>query len=515
MLDGCHYHLLNSLLPSGAPHEWSRLEYLSAISFCRYIEDFEVASKVLPQTPTVFFKPLFHSAVYNFFYMYDGDSRVRGAMSDSLVNLILFWPSDTFNLREVLQDLPPHYTDYNSKTLQDIRNDLEVFYGKLSILLAKAILQSRQDPYMYEKCEGPLQYVDLSGFIRADSKIIDPRTHQDILEIIEDSNEAHGNKKKINLITDLEFEVRRDATNALNDVQKMKTKPKVPLAFDYKRIKYKFNKKNSHLTPKSDVIEDLADTLANNRPQFLRIDNEPMSEDVTSCLLSSAPYLKGLGLTKVSLTILNQLLTMPYLQQLDLANIELGGHLGALNSKTYRLHYLNLSNCSLGNDDLESLIRSSHPYTLRQLDLSRNHFCDPSGRVCGLILFCKYLKNLEVLDISSCDIHQWNVSVIGQLMESLKALPNVKILNLDHNKFSSFVLMKYVTCLGESESLRYLSVSLPKDIYDWNDPACLKDKRTDDFLNTFRKAIDMNFPDQILHVLDIRKIHSDILRFSY
>jgi len=399
--------------------------------------------------------------------------------------------------------------------LQDIRNDLDVFYGKLSILLAKAILQSRQDPNMYEKCNGPLQYVDLSGFLRSDSKIIDPRTHQDILEIIEDSNELHSGKRRINLTTDIEFEVRRDATDALNDVQRFKMKPKLPLAFDYKKIKYKFNKKHSHFTPKSDVVEDLSDVLRNNRPQFLKIDNETISDDVTSSLISSAPYLKGLGLTKVSLTLLNQLLTMPYLQQLDLANIELSGHLGALNSKTYRLHYLNLSNCKLGNDDLESLIRSSHPYTLRQLDISKNHFCDPSGRVCGLILFCKYLKNLEVLDLNSCDIHQWNISVIGQLMESLRTLPNIKILNLDHNKFSSFVMMKYLTCLGQSDSLRYLSVSLPKDIFDWNDPACLKDKRTDEFLNTFHKAIDMNFPSQILHVLDIRRIHHDILNFSY
>ncbi|CAL4147557.1 unnamed protein product [Meganyctiphanes norvegica] len=515
MLDGCHYHLLDSLLPAQSTQDWRRLEYLSAINFCTFIEDFEVAAKVLPQTPNVFFKPLFRTAVYHFFYMYDGDMRVRGPLSDSMVNLLLFWPTDTFSLKEILQPLPPHYTDYGSKTMIDIRNDLEVFYGKLSMLLAKALLNSRQDPDVFEKCIGPLQTVDLSGFIRPDSKIGDPRSHIDIMEIIEDSNELSGKKIKLHLITDIEFEVRKDALDALNEISQKKMKMKLPISFDYKRIQFKFDKKYKFLAPYSNEVTDIGETLSKNRPQFLKINNDPITDDVTTQILSKVPYLKGLSLSKVSLTILNHLISMRYLEQLDLSNVELTGCLGALNSKTYRLYYLNLRNCSLGNDDLEALIRSSHLCTLRQLDLSENSFCDPEGRICGLILFSKYLRKIEVLDLTSCNIHNWNVSVIGQLMEILRDLPNLTILTIDHNKFSSHVMMKYLTCLGKSDSLRYLSVSLPKDIYDWNDSADLKDKRTEDFINVFHKAIDMNFPSQVLHVLDIRRIHRDILKFRY
>jgi len=447
--------------------------------------------------------------------MYDGDSRVRGPISDSLVNLVLFWPHDTFNLKEELQSLPPHYTDYDSKTLIDIRNDLEVFYGKLSMLLVKALLESRQDPEIFAKCAGPLMTVNLSGFIRPDSKIGNPRTHADMLEIIEDSNELSGTRKKLNIVTDIEFEVGKDSIDALNQVLMMKFDPRLPLSFDYKKLQCKFSDKYRFLACYSDIIKDLGVTLTKNRPQFLKMDNKSITDEVTTSLLSSTPYLKGLGLTKSSLSILNHLISMRYLEQLDLSNIEMSGHLGALNSKTYRLNYLNLRNCSLGNEDLESLIRSTHLCTLRQLDLSENHFCDPEGRICGLLLFVKYLSKIEVLDLTSCSIHNWNVSVIGQLMEALKDLKTLTILTLDHNKFSSPVMMKYLTCLGKSNSLRYLSVGLPRDIYDWNDSADLKDKRTEDFINTFHKAIDMNYPSQVLHVLDIRRIHRDILKFRY
>jgi len=515
MLDGCHYHLLESLLPAGSPHDWGRLEYLAAISYCKYIEDFEVASKILPATPNVFFKPLFRTAVYHFFYMYDGENRVRGPMSDSMVNLLLFWPSDTFNLKEVLQPLPPHYTDYNSKTLIDIRNDLEVFYGKLSTLLATALLHSRQDPDVFEKCTGPLDTVNLSGFIRPDSKIGDPRTHFEILEIIEDSNELTGTRRKLNLVTDIEMDVTKDSIDSLNEITIMKSKSRVPMSFDYKKIQIKFSKKYRFLACYSDIIKGLSDNLRTNRPYYIKMDNESITDDVTMSLLDCTPYLKGLGLTKTSLSILNHLIPMRFLEQLDLSNVEMSGHLGALNSKSYRLKYLNLRNCSLGNEDLEALIRTTHLCTLQQLDLSENNFCDPGGRMTGLILFSKYLRKIEVLDLTSCSIHNWNISVIGQLMEALKQLPKLTILTLDHNKFSSPVMMKYLTCLGKSDSLRYLSVSLPKDIYDWNDSADLKDRRTEEFIDSFQKSIDMNFPQQVLHVLDIRKIHRDILKFRY
>ncbi|CAL4065846.1 unnamed protein product, partial [Meganyctiphanes norvegica] len=508
MLDGYYLHLIDSLLPSSSSQqEWGRLENLAALKFCKFIEDFGVARKVLPHLPRLWFKPLFRSVVYDFYYKFEHDQRVLSCLPDSLMHLLLFWPHESFILEEIIPTLQPSFVEYQTKSLVDLRNDLHVFYGKLSTLLAKAILQSKADPDAFANISSPLNIVDISGFVRDESKICCPKVLLDIMKVIANPYELYSTlaSRNIHLISELEVDVQDNNMRAVSDILDLNMEPGSLIEISFNKVKFKISPRYDFLTSTTRFI--IYKILSRSKTEYVQLVNDKISDDTTACFLANLPELKGLSVTNISLPLMRYLKSMPELEQLDLSNIGLQGHLEAICNRENGLEYLNLRGCELCNQDLDTLIQSPHLETLRQLDIGLNTFCDPEYRMTGLLSFCQHLKNVEILDITCCKLHSWNVGMIGQLMEILRDLPKLLILILDYNLFSSKVLMMYVTQLGKSNSLRYLSVSSPTDVYDLTDTIQVKNKNTDDFIFNFSKAINMRLPSKVLRVSDPRRLN--------
>ncbi|CAL4245589.1 unnamed protein product [Meganyctiphanes norvegica] len=165
-----------------------------------------------------------------------------------------------------------------------------------------------------------------------------------------------------------------------------------------------------------------------------------------------------LGRRACSLNILQNLKSLIHL---DLSHNSLSGRLHTLVHMHRGLLFLNLYKCNINDMDLAPLVGSCHQATLQELNLSDNSFrFDKNSN--NLISLCQNLKNVQCLNLGSCDLDSWHINEIKLLFHLFKILPNIVKLNLSGNNFSIETLKIHILVLHESPSLRYLKLSLPK-----------------------------------------------------
>ncbi len=179
--------------------------------------------------------------------------------------------------------------------------------------------------------------------------------------------------------------------------------------------------------------------------------------DVGNCSISLT------GRTRVRSALRSRILTFyrsfTQLTRLDIRKSELTGNLeGLLDALQTPLEYLNISSCSLNEDDLRSLSQCRHTHSLRELHVSSLvHKGDLKTPDCILDCVENMTDNLVVLEIQNNDIGNDHHDRLCELVLQFKQL---KMLDTLYNMMSQSSLLTLVKACAQCASLGCLALNL-------------------------------------------------------
>lgn len=455
----CSYDILESWVPLSTDEEKyikESLLRLENISACAVVRNGRKC-QTLSNTPAPLHKILWKAYLRDEFYAHR-DEEAELCL-DGLPELLCHWPNTEFNLKEVM---PKLHTGFWFKEPSTDENDygLGAFYSKVVLAIVKTFNIS----YDYISVEEHvlncnIVKIDISGFHRFDwnefqlllnnfvnlEVILDVETNEDefgafVVEQIDQKGRLTYHNKSSNFNVVIKFR------------HVMICGPSIGEGYE-----------RDYLTR-----TQLVGNVLNNGAISLFIDGYETTENMFKNN-ENRVNIVDLGPVILEDSSLNIVQYFPNLTHLDVSGNNLHGRLGGLRHMHKGLLYLDLSKCCLENADLEHLIGSCHQSTLRQLNLSGNIFSyDSIYSSVNLIRLCHNLTKVLQLDLSNCLFQSWPTEDIESLFHSLKIMPNIISLDLQGNKFSILNVTVHIMVLNESPSLRYLNISLPKQVTDDN-----------------------------------------------
>ncbi|CAL4202757.1 unnamed protein product [Meganyctiphanes norvegica] len=458
MLDGCIYHILQSLIPP-ADNEWHNFRQLAFLSACKLIE--RDVPQMINKIPPRLLESLIQAFIYKHFYT----PGKKENLPHSLVQLIIHWPYEELDLFKLMPQLPPHekkFADskYGGKDgpLDDTREELERFYEHV-VKCVSQIITFRKKPLC---TSSPPKKINVSGLLGGAS-LFNPRT---LLDNIRDSYFASDTENKIEFNCDIWLNGNdEESTERVKDIRKTCENGGLNVVF--------------HKAALWGGIPDGAlEVLEENEIEYLELRGCYVNDTVASNLIKYLPHLKGLSFTCFTLVnTLHFLNDMYNLQQLDLTSLDLrDGTIAPLCFTSHGLQYLNLADCKMNSGDIDLFIDSLHPASLRQLDLTLIDFSAMTASFSEsltwnpLIRLCENLPMIEVLVLRVCNLHCLMEELMIPLIKSLIAMPHLTLLDLGENYFSPRILSKYFVKLRENQCLRYLKLSVDEeefyDIYE-------------------------------------------------
>lgn len=179
--------------------------------------------------------------------------------------------------------------------------------------------------------------------------------------------------------------------------------------------------------------------------------------DIGDCSISV------IGKTRVRTALRNRIVylfsTFTDLCRLDLHKSELTGNLRELLEALPRsLEYLNLSSCSLQDEDLQYLADCKHTASLRELHLSslvrRGEIESPDSILQCIQAFTPQLSILEVQNNEISDEH------IGTLCDIICQFKHLKLLDASYNFLGQESLLKLVEAAAKCQSMQCTAINL-------------------------------------------------------
>lgn len=199
-----------------------------------------------------------------------------------------------------------------------------------------------------------------------------------------------------------------------------------------------------------------ASTLACHLPHF----KELRFLDLGSCAFDLANHPSAVESLAYAFT------QLPHLERLSLACNCLTGRLSELLDSIQRgLVLLDLSSCSLNDEDLEYLGESKHLDSLVSLSLARNelnlHWERIQQMICGLE---DTKSNLRILDLSSNDFVESQLTNLSQ--SALGPLKSLALFDLSWHELPLSTLIEIIELFASRTNLRTFCVSTPVDMAD-------------------------------------------------
>ncbi|CAL4064035.1 unnamed protein product [Meganyctiphanes norvegica] len=491
MLDNGTYHLLDSLVTPSVDEDLSnkvsflRLENICACTIARNKRNCQILSK----TPKHLHKILWESYLKDEYYAHidslnkyeKGDLMVKyfeheGSLNKIIPELLYHWPYEEFILKEVIPKFPPRLNSFSSFWDPDEDGP----YHNYSVFLFgffKNLLDRLYDTFLKgfmgdlpehnKACK--IRRINLSGF-----KNFELGAYEDTSFITEEVENYKPFFKyssgKLEVIFDVELPCGpiRDM-EYLEKLEYTYSNSSSPVVLKFGHVtvfSFYYNSDGSRVDYEKKDITKLIEKLVNNGAESICLNANTVisSEKIEKVLenITCQDNIKSIKLENCA-SKLNFTNYFKNLVHLDLAGNDLHGRVDRLLYVGRGLLLLNLRNCSLTNVDLAQLIDSFHLSTLRELNLSNNLLsCDNSCN--NLIMLCKNLTKVQLLDLGYCKLASWQSNEIKLLIHSLMIMPNIVNLILRGNIFSMDTVTVDMMVLHENPSLRYLEICLPRQI---------------------------------------------------
>ncbi|CAL4162661.1 unnamed protein product [Meganyctiphanes norvegica] len=370
-----------------------------------------------------------------------------------------------------IKDVRPYYC---------VRDYLRKFYGILVDMIFYYILKTESIAFFIEN----VKQVDLIGNFGYNTSVqlLKP---QNVLKILK--RKALVNSVKMKLKTFQNNVLKKKTLNSQECSKKIEVIIGVGLYSSDEIIAMHNIMDVNIMQPGSDVIvnyqrvimnftpppwEKLTQILFANRAHSLRLiyvgRDDPSTFDV---ICEGLPHLSDLSVIGSPIPYLKCFNKLSHLQHLSLVGKGLRIQLKHLSSLPSGLTYLKLVDCELYDDDLDFIALSHHAGTLRQLGISNSRFSEPSvssgNPDGGLIGLCQHLTSLTVLQINWSDLHLWSANGLQKLMNAIKDLPQLVLLDLLRlNIFTEDQLLMQISCLGASSSLKVIHLEYPRNVVE-------------------------------------------------
>ncbi|CAL4250849.1 unnamed protein product [Meganyctiphanes norvegica] len=495
MLDGCLYHLLESLIPPTDNDKHDFLLQLQYLCACALLKDTNVAIKILPQIPSKLFKQIFKANVYRCYYKNEFDETNL----QSFNQLIYHWPYENFNLTEVMPPLPPYNYNFSiwkpginqqNGPLETTKHNLDSFYKTLIGHLLNIFLKSRKVKQVFD---GPLT-MDISGYADDDDSFLDPVT---LLSTIKNkcTSSFTAAYDTIELAGDVYIKCDDKSAYAMKEIAELSAQDETKIAIFFRKVIY--TGKDVKVLPK--LIKSLSGKGTEYLELFSLSLGTPIDNNIINNICENLPNLLGLSLS-YSINSLDFISNLQYLEDLNLSYIDLRGKLNPICMHRKGLKFLKLLRCNLNEDDLRLLYSSSHTKSLLHLDLSGNNFSIPNDFF-SLITLCQQLSKIEILELESCSLHVPPIGLLIMFVKAMQSLITLSVLRLNNNNFSTRILTSQIVSLGENHSLRYLCLTVPNDINSLNETD--EEHQMCDIYSNIQKAANENRKN-ILYVAFIK-----------
>ncbi|CAL4125395.1 unnamed protein product [Meganyctiphanes norvegica] len=454
MLNGCIYHLLQYYLP---PDKDKDLNFLSLhhLASSAILDNEDVIRSILLEVPPHLFSVIFKTAIIKKYYQSDKSMRLPG----SLFHLILQWPYEEFSLLGLMPALPPQslkFKCFEKKSticdpLKELQMEIDEICEEVAVMVYRAMLTRSEGYTVSDRVYPPFKRVDLSGYSPPLGSYLNPSLLVHSTYLPDDS----GNDKKTELIID----VCIDGTNDLIAVESlvgMRTQNKSNIAVIFRKVK--FLTENIALIDIAKIFKIIND----NNIEFLDIKfvKSPIIEEYFSSLCDKNNKIRGICVSLYSKeSSLGYISSFNNLQQLDISKQNIKNKLNLICSLPKGLVYLNLDGAKLSCDDFSALKQSHHVNSLKQLNLSGTNFNNLDKLQCLLSLL-EHLPNVKVLELNYCRLHECSEDMFITLLDALHTLPNLAVLHLKMNFFSSTWITSHFVKFSYCKTLKYISSSI-------------------------------------------------------
>ncbi|CAL4103725.1 unnamed protein product, partial [Meganyctiphanes norvegica] len=469
MLTGCIYPNFHSLLPQ--ENEASKsVPSLEQASAKRIISHSRSNNNILNDVPPHLYKSVFQVLIetHHSNYVQSKGGKIPNSFEEMLAQFILDWPEENFILRKLIPSLSPKKSVFSTlntqcSPLEYVWHHYVPFFSKIIRVLPKVLISGNKGNT--HRIRKKLKRLDVSGCcdlvgsrpanivnaLHAAAKASTPTRSKDI------SMNQVCKSEVLEITTDIGVRDENDV-KALCELLLLTSMKESTISVYFRKVSF------HRIWPNR--VTKLLKALGESRPCFIETMKCGLTNDDLDTICTSMPNLLGLNLIQNhEITSINSITSLKNLEQLNLSQIKLKGKLEPLLNLNKGLQLLNLGGCKLTSDDLKVLSQSHHMSTLRQLDLYGNDLTAHMN-LSGLFEILQNLSNLEVLDLSGCNLSRGSSDQLLKLINILKSLPKLTLLHLENNGFSSKYVINYLCGLSLSPSLRCLSLSVPLDVTD-------------------------------------------------
>lgn len=515
MLSGCLYHILDYLIPhhytpadkdvpqgkskiqtnrSDASDDFLSLKYLSA---CKILEDYGTASRLLPYLPPMLFPAMLHAVAQKQFNAWNRTNcKPHHAATLSLVAIMNNWPFKEMIVRDLMPRWRNPFTSTSRRcwTITELQEDLNRFLYHFSLLVFHTYL-SRFDGMKTEE-KYILSKLDLSGYSGSLwDRLCLNKLEDQVMKAYKPNSSSDYHKCEF-VIDVRKVELDKDMLNLLGVVCTLSLHHGAGLVVKFRNL-------NILSAFSKDIIPIIRLLAKNNATEYLELELCEVTNDAANSLGLMSETLVGLSLAySHGFDSLQFIPLLSNLCQLNLSGIRLTGKLEPLCSLKTGLKYLKLVGCCITHADLELLAKSHHTESLLQLDLSENSFNLPVNTA-SLCILCKKLSKVVVLELQNCKLNMVIQENLRIFVDVMKALPELQILRLTDNDFSSRIIVEELPQLASSSALQYLCLTVPSDAYlsdDYNVTSRVIKKIQSDFtkcVETFSRNFHVEWKENV------------------